>query len=220
MLPNTHTNILTFDLRSNNEHLKSNQDIKRFRSRGNIIAATLLKPEKYNTDFVVLLDMVENEINSNIKKHKVTCFNGKSLLSHPSPPWTLSHLITFKSIWWIFFLYLYSSLSLFSYHMISFSMCFSKWLWERAAAASVSMVILSPIFLYSHVLQGIASVQEREMCKDEEIQRRHQLLCFTPVHSAGISYSKLLLAAFFFIKMSYTILYMVSFHSPSHARRL
>lgn len=30
-------------------------------------------------------------------------FNDKSLLSSPSLPWTLSHLITLKSIWWIYF---------------------------------------------------------------------------------------------------------------------
>lgn len=52
--------------------------------------------------------------------------------------------------------------------------------------------------------------RERCACKNEEFQRRHQLLCFTPVHSAGISYSKLLLVVFFSIKMSYTILHKVS----------
>lgn len=49
-----------------------------------------------------------------MRQHKVTRFDGKSPLSHPSPPWTLSHLITFKSIWWIsFFLSLVLSFSFF-----------------------------------------------------------------------------------------------------------
>lgn len=132
-------------------------------------------------------------------------------MSSPSLTWTLPHLTTFRTIRWTFFS-LSLVLSLFSYHVVSFSTCFSKLLWERTAAASVSMTILSPILF----LQSFASIQEGEMCKDEEFQRKSQLLCFTPVHSAGISYRKLLSVAFFSIKMSCTILHKVSFHFPSH----
>lgn len=65
---------LTFDLSSNNKHLKSNQDIKRFRSRGNVVVGSLLKPEKLNTDFVALLNMVENGMYNKRRQYKVTLF--------------------------------------------------------------------------------------------------------------------------------------------------
>lgn len=97
----------------------------------------------------------------------------------------------------------------FSYHMVSVSTCFCKWLWERTAAASCNhghpFSYAFPIVTCFRVL----CLFKREMCKDEEFQRWHQLLCYTPFHLAGVSYSKLLFVAFS-IKMSYTIFHKVS----------
>lgn len=58
---------------------------------------------------------------------------------------------------------------------------------------------------------------KRERCaKMKNFKGGTSWFFFTPVHSACISHSKLLLVAFFSIKMPYAILHKVSFHSPSH----
>lgn len=49
-----------------------------------MIVGTILKPKKCNTDFIALLDMVEDGMYNKKRKDKETLFNHKSLLSSPS----------------------------------------------------------------------------------------------------------------------------------------
>lgn len=49
-----------------------------------MIVGTILKPQKRNTDFIALLDVVEDGMYNKKRQDKETLFNHKSLLSSPS----------------------------------------------------------------------------------------------------------------------------------------
>lgn len=137
---------------------------------------------------IFLLDMVKNGMYNKKRQDKETLLNDKSLLSSPSLPWTLSCLITFKGIRWIYF-----SLSLVLSPFFFFFFC-------HVILRKDSCCPCKHDHPFSYALPVVICFRilplfEGEMCKDEEFQRRHQLLCFAPAHSAGISSSKLLLVA-------------------------